>query len=87
MVEVVKITSFKRSHGAALHAVPATLQQDTADPRLRRRLLDTHGQVWVSLLLDHSSILLGPGAHKVLFVPSKSLFPSPVKVLVALWWG
>ena len=25
--------------------------------------------------------LLGPGAHKVLFVPSKSLFPSPV-----FWW-
>ena len=24
------------------------------------------------------SFLLDPGAHKVLFVPSKSLFPSPV---------
>ena len=35
------------------------------------------------------SLLLspGPGAHKVLSVPSKSLFPSPVSVLVALWWG
>ena len=30
-------------------------------------------------------LLLGPGVHKVLFVPSKSLFPSPVEVLVALW--
>ena len=39
-----------------------------------RRLLDTHGQVWVSLLWGHCSFLLGPGAHKVLFVPSKSLF-------------
>ena len=26
----------------------------------------------------HCSVLLGPSAHKVLFVPSKSLFPSPV---------
>ena len=25
--------------------------------------------------------------HKVLFVPSKSLIPSPVQVLAALWWG
>ena len=33
------------------------------------------GQVWVSLLWGHCSFLLGPGAHQVLFVPSKSLFP------------
>ena len=39
------------------------------------RLLDTHGQVWVSLLLDHCSFFLGPYAHKFLFLPSKSLFP------------
>ena len=39
------------------------------------RLLDTHRQVWLSLLWGHCSFLLGPGAHKVLFVPSKSLFP------------
>ena len=60
---------------ALLHSVPPTLQQATADPCLHRRLLDTHGQVWVSLLWGHCSFLLGPGAHKVLFVPSKSLFP------------
>ena len=35
----------------------------------------THGQVWVSLLWGHCSSLLGPGAHKVLFVPSKTLLP------------
>ena len=29
----------------------------------------------VSLLWGHCSFLLGPGAHKVLFVPSKNLFP------------
>ena len=57
------------------HSVPPTLQQATADPRLHQRLLDTHGPVWVSLLLGHCSFLLGPGAHKVLCVPSQSLFP------------
>ena len=54
-------TSFKRFHAAL-------------DPGLHQRLLDTHGQVWVSLLRGHCSFLLGPGTHKVLFVPSKSLF-------------
>ena len=45
-----------------------------AKPRLRRRLLDTHGQVWVSLFWGHCSFLLSPGGHKFLFVPYKSLF-------------
>ena len=58
-----------------LHSVPLTLHQASADPRLHRRLLDIHEQVWVSLLWGHCSFLLGLGAHKVLFVPSKSLFP------------
>ena len=49
------------------------LQQATTDSRLCRRLLDTHRQVWVSLLRDHCSFLLGPVVHKVLFVSSKSL--------------
>ena len=38
-------------------------------------LFHTHRQVWVSHLWSQCSFLLGPGAHKVLFVPSKSLFP------------
>ena len=58
-----------------LHSVPPTLHQATTDPRLHRRLLDTHRHVRVSLLWGHCSFLLGPGAHKVLFVLSKSLFP------------
>ena len=58
-----------------LHSVPSTLQQATTDPHLHWRLLDTHRQVWVSLLWGHCSFLPGPGAHKVLFVYSKSLFP------------
>ena len=51
MVEVMKIvvTSFKRCMCALPHSVPLTLQQATADPRLHRRLWDTHGQVWVSV--------------------------------------
>ena len=44
---------------------------------LLQRPLDTHGQVWVSLLWVHCSFLLGPGVYKVLFVPPKSLFPQP----------
>ena len=58
-----------------LHSVPPNLQQATADPHLCQRLLDTHVQVWVSLLCGHCSFLLGPGVHKILVVPSKHLFP------------
>ena len=73
MMEVMKImaTSFKRSHAGTAVLVPPTLQQATVDLCLHQRLLDTHGQVWVSLLWGHCSFLLGPGEHKVLFVPSK----------------
>ena len=60
---------------ALLHSVPPTLQQATTDPHLCQRLLDPQGQVWVSLLWGHCSFLLDPDVHKVLFVPSKSLFP------------
>ena len=76
MVEVMKImaTSFRRSH-ALLHAEPPTLAAGHHFPCLHQGLLDTHRQVWVSLLWGHCSFLLGPGAHKVLFVPSKSQSP------------
>ena len=60
---------------ALQHSVPPTLEQATTDPYLCWRLLDTHGHVWVSFLWGHCSLLLGPGAHKVLLVLSKSLFP------------
>ena len=77
MVEVMKITviSFKRSHAgtAALSAPNPAAGHCQPTPRLR--LLDTHGQVWVSLLWGHCSFLLGPDVYKVLFVPYKSLFP------------
>ena len=57
------------------HSVPPTLQQATTDPRLCQRLPDTHRQVWVNLFWGHCSFLLGPGTHKLLFVPPKNLFP------------
>ena len=76
MVEIMKImmTSFKKSHAytAALSA-PNPAAGDI-DPHLCWRLLDTQGKVWVSLLWGHCSFLLGPGVHKILFVPSNSVF-------------
>ena len=46
------------------------------------KFLHTHWQVWVSLLWGHCSFLLAPGVHKVLFVPSKSLFPKSCRCSV-----
>ena len=65
MVEAMRImaTSFKRFHACTAALSAPTLQQATADPGLHWRLLDTHGQVWVSLLWGHCSFLLGPGAQ------------------------
>ena len=74
---------------ALLHSVPpnpAAGHRQThasADPRLRRRLLDTHRQVWVSVFGGHCFFLLGPGVHKLLFVPSKK---SVSPVLCKFWW-
>ena len=60
---------------ALLHSVPLTLQEITTNLHLCQRLLDTHGQVWVSLLWDHCSFLLGPSMHKFVSVLSKILSP------------
>ena len=79
MVQVMKImVTFKKSHARTAALSAPEQQQATTDPCLCQRPLDTHAQVWVSLLQGHCSSLLGPGAHKVLFVPSKSLLPSLV---------
>ena len=77
MVSLMKViaTSFKGLVYSLLYSVPLTLQQATVTPCLHWRLLDTHRQVLLSLLWGHCSFLLGPAAHKVLFVPSKCLFP------------
>ena len=70
-----------RTCARTVYPGPLTPQQATVDPRLCRR----HSQqVYISLLWAHCSFLLDPGVHKVLFVPSKSLFlrfPSPVEAL------
>ena len=90
MVEVMKImvTSFKRSRAHTATLIASDPAAGHCQPTPRLRLLDAHGQVWVSLLWGHCSFLLGPGAHKVLFVPSKSLFPqfcvSPGSFMVGL---
>ena len=77
MVEVMKImvTSFKRSHActatlsapspAAVHGQPTSLLETPG-----------HSQASLgSLLWGHCSFLLGPSVHRVLFMPSKNLFP------------
>ena len=85
MVEImkIKVTSFKGSHA---HTATFSAPNPGAGHPLHQRLLDTHGQVWVSLLWGHCSFLLGPGAHTVLFVPSKSLCPQPCVSSDGLWW-
>ena len=77
MVEVMKtkVNSFKRSH-------ICTAELSAPDPAAGYRWPmpppETPGhswQVWASLLCGHCSFFLGPGTHKILFVPSKSPFP------------
>ena len=76
MVEKMKImTSFKRSCTCTAALIVPDPAPGHCRPHLHQRLLDTHRQVWLSLLWGHCSFLLGPGAHKVLSVPSKCLFP------------
>ena len=71
-VMAVMLTSFKRTYASKpwllglLYSVPLT-----GHPCLH---LETHRQVWLSLLWGHCSFLLGPGVH-VLFVPSENLLP------------
>ena len=52
MVEGMKImaTSFKGFHASTAARSAPSLQQATVNPCLHQRLLDTHGQFWVSLL-------------------------------------
>ena len=69
------VTSFTRPCARTDTFSAPTLPQTTTDPCLLQRLLDTHRQVLVSLLWGHCSLLLGPGAYKALFSPSKSLYP------------
>ena len=72
---MVMVTSFKRIYARTVLLSGPDPMEGTVDPHLCWRLLDTHRQVWLRLLWGHCSFLLGPGAHKVFSVPSKSLFP------------
>ena len=67
-----------------LQSVPPGLYQATTDPCLRWRLLDIHGHVWVSLLWDQCSFLLGPGVHKVC-AHQEFVSQSCVRCMVQLW--
>ena len=79
MVEVMKImvTSFKRSHACTAALGAPSPAAGHGQPTPLPEILDTLGQVWVCLLWAYCSFLLGPGAHSLLFMPSKSLFPQP----------
>ena len=68
-------TFFKRSHGTATLSAPkpaAGHHWPTPPAETPEHLQASLGQSLVG------SLLLSPGAHKVLFVPAKSLLPSPV---------
>ena len=61
-----------------LYSVPLTPWQAIVNPYLCQRFLDTHRQVWVSLLWSHCSFLLDPGAHKVFFFCTLQESVSPI---------
>ena len=75
----MKITaaSFKRSKH-----VPPNLQQAIASPRLHWRLLDTPGQVWVSLLWGHCSFSWVLVHTRFCLCPPRVCFP----ILCRFWW-
>ena len=77
MVKVmkIKVTSFKRSH---VHTAVLSAPGPAAGHLWPTPLLETPAHSWACLgqfLVGSLLLSLGPGAHKVLFVPSKSLFP------------
>ena len=83
MVEVMKIMAnfFRRSHKTLLHSVSLSLQKVSVNPCLCQRLLDIHGQVWVSLLWGHCSFLLALVSTRVSLCPPLVCFP----VLCKFW--
>ena len=78
MVELMKMmaTSFQRSRAHTARLSAPTLQQAAASPRLPRDSWTPPGEsgsVSHGVAAPFSWVLV----HKVLFVPSQSLFPSP----------
>ena len=81
MVEVMKrmVTSFKRTQAHAVVLSAPAMQQATVNPHLHERLLDTHREVWLSLLLGHCSFLLAPGVQKAVCALEESVSPVLLK--------
>ena len=69
-VMAVMATSFKRIYARTVIISAPDPLAATVDPRLHQRLLDTNRKVWITILCGHCFFILGPGAHRVLFVPS-----------------
>ena len=66
--------SFKRPQACTSGLSAPDPEAGHHQPTLPHTILDTHEQVWVSLMFGHCFFLLCPGVHKVL-LPPKS--PSP----------
>ena len=62
--------TFKRSQACTAALSTPNPAAGHHQPTLCQRLLDPHGQIWVSLLWAHCYFLLGPGVYNVLFVPA-----------------
>ena len=82
MVEGTKImaTSFESSHAKCPTAILSALNPEAGHCR-PMPLPETPGHSRASLgqfLMGSLLLLLGSGAHRLLFVPSRSLFPSLV---------
>ena len=82
MVEVMKIMVISLKRSQAYTAIVHALKPGAGHHRSKYSL-GTPGHSQASLLWGHCSFLLGPGAQGSV-VPSKSLFLSPVQVLVGL---
>ena len=58
--------------------MPSALQLATTNPHLCWRLLETHRQIWISLLRGHCSFLLDPSAQGSVFALQESIPQSGV---------
>ena len=77
MVGVMKVmaTSFKMTFAHTTVFSVLTPEQDTVNTCLCQRLLETHTEVWLSLLWGHCSFLLGPGVHMGVCALQESVSP------------
>ena len=74
-------------HGVPLRTAAVcilTTQQVTLDTYLHQRLLNTHRQVWLSLLSGDCSFFLGPDAYRFCLCPYKARIILPG---IDDWWN